>query len=71
MNSAITEDALFPGWTGPEPEAHLSDGGLRVEQEVTKRPLENPSELRAEAGGVGDGSEGGGGDHLLSLDDPL
>lgn len=50
---------------------YLGDGGLRVEYEVAKCPLENPSELREEAGGVGDGSEGSSSDHLLSLDDPL
>lgn len=52
-------------------QTYLGDGGLRVEYEVAKCPLENPSELREEASGVGDGSEGSSSDHLLSLDDPL
>lgn len=52
-------------------QTYLGDGGLWVEYEVAKCPLENPSELREEASGVGDGSEGSSSDHLLSLDDPL
>lgn len=49
--------------------SYLSDGGLGVEHEVAERSLENPSELRQEAGVVGDGSGARGAGCDLTLSD--
>lgn len=51
--------------------SYLSDGGLRVEQEVAESSLENPPKLGQKVGVVGDGSGGRSGGDLLTLNYPL
>ena len=50
---------------------HLCYGGLRVEQEVLKGSLEDPSELGPKASGIGDGPGDGNRRRFLPLGDPL
>lgn len=59
-DSKTTSESWFESWFEPSSStcSYLSDGGLRVEHQVTERSLENPFELSTEAVGVGDGSEG-------------